>query len=54
MKQIDAVHPDRVNLTEEELLLTPVAIHGFSLSDNVWCEHTIICIIFDLRTDFPM
>ncbi|KAH6903410.1 P-loop containing nucleoside triphosphate hydrolase protein [Coprinopsis sp. MPI-PUGE-AT-0042] len=33
--------PDRVNLNEEELLLTPVAIYGFSLGDKAWLEFNI-------------
>ncbi|KAG2024096.1 hypothetical protein CC2G_001684 [Coprinopsis cinerea AmutBmut pab1-1] len=33
--------PQNAELTEEELLLTPAAIYGFSLSDKMWLELNI-------------
>ncbi|TFK23738.1 P-loop containing nucleoside triphosphate hydrolase protein [Coprinopsis marcescibilis] len=33
--------PDRANLTEEEFLLTPAAVYGFSLADKAWLEFNI-------------
>jgi len=28
----------REELNDEELLLTPTTVHGFSLSDKLWCK----------------
>jgi len=33
--------PD-IEMTEEELLLTPAIVHGFSLTDKVWCMFTFL------------
>jgi len=33
--------PD-IEMTDDELLLTPAVVHGFSLSDKVWCMFTLL------------
>jgi len=38
----DNVGPgDNLDLTEEELLLTPTVVYGFSLTDKAWRKYLI-------------
>lgn len=45
-QSIDAT-PD-VEISDEDLLLAPTTVFGFSLSDKVWCKFKIICSLLFL------